>query len=165
MGKQRQRKLLSCLPCRQLKASCDRKKPCSRCGWRRKPGDCVYRTFSWETPDNYGNNGCWWAEKNSEATPYTGLAAQFPPVDTRVTLDELHGSASGAFYVQGPEKPRDGRELLDECEFLHRRSTPRPLWSSSRRCQTHWKSLLQKVRLRLMATSLDYHAEPLLTTN
>lgn len=151
MGKQRQRKLLSCLPCRQLKASCDRKKPCSRCGWRQRPGDCVYRTFSWETPEDYSNDGCWWVGKHLERTSNTGLTPQFPPVDTSVTLSELHELASAPFYVSGSEKPRGGTEMLGEGGFLHKARTPRPLWSSTNRCQTHWKSLLQRVQLRLMA--------------
>jgi hypothetical protein len=46
MGKQRQRKLLSCVPCRQLKVSYVRSRPCSLCVWRQRAGECVYRIFS-----------------------------------------------------------------------------------------------------------------------
>lgn len=142
MGKQRKRKLLSCLPCRKLKVSCDRRQPCSRCGWRQRPGECIYRPFSRENLDQE-NEGVWWIGKQPTCTSYARLATQLPPADTSVTHIDLH--ALPLLGVPCHEGPRSDPKTLDDGTFLHSGKPPRPLWSSTNQCQTHWMSLLQKV--------------------
>jgi len=142
MGKQRQRKILSCLPCRKLKVSCDRRQPCSRCGWRQSPGECIYRTFSRESLD-HEKEDFWWIGRHSTCTSNAGFATQFPTADMSVVRNDL--PALARLDVPYPEMPRSDPKTLDDGKFLDLRKVPRPLWRSTNQCQTHWKPLLQKV--------------------
>ena len=144
MGKERQRKLLSCVPCRQLKVSCDRRQPCTRCAWRQKPDGCFYRTYS---RDKVGpeSEGIRWVRAQSISTSGTGLPDQHHPAHASTDLDSQ--LVTTQTHLPKPEEPQRCPETRIEGNFVYSKKRSRPVWSSTKQCRTHWKPLLQRVPL------------------
>lgn len=156
MARQRQRKLLSCLPCRHLKVSCDRRQPCSRCVWRHRAGECVYRAF-YRDKFGYEDEGLWREEKHSFFISDAGLAYQFHSADMGVNRNNQ--PAKTQVRLPEPENPQSSSRMSDDGKCLYSRKDSRPVWSFTNRCRTHWEPLLQKVPVQAVP-----HTQPSAST-
>ncbi|KAF3906845.1 hypothetical protein ABW21_db0202447 [Orbilia brochopaga] len=86
--RKRNRKALSCKPCRNMKVKCDRSMPCDRCIKNNRINDCVYE-----------------GEPESKKACITGLGGAYAPV----SYDDTTAGKS----VQGPESLLSKTEKLE----------------------------------------------------
>lgn len=172
----RQRQTLSCIQCKALKVSCDRRLPCSRCKWRGKEEACSYVPYpsARNSPDQQGElaiTKCVFYEEWATWTAHTNCpVSSFFDGDTSagVDLGRWWGFPTVANRHLFPQLALDWRlarslnglykQLSCVLEFLDNPLAPPVLVQRGR---THWQAVLDQVTCSLSSaparTIADIH--------
>jgi hypothetical protein len=125
----RRRRTKSCTSCRQLKVSCDRKKPCSRCVWSRRATECTYCEFPHKPTSSQPRN-----------SPISTCQAEqsWPEFDVQRKPSQHNDSLEANTKALPERLPIP--ESVDICVPWY---TPK----SALRGGTHWDSMLHQARV------------------
>lgn len=141
--KRRRRTVVTCMPCRLLKVSCDRKAPCSRCVWRGKVAQCTYCEFPRKTTPN----------EIDRSPGLIGLVEELGELEN-LPLPRCRADSTLPEYAKQGSKccqTKEGIEHENYAKISNDTSLAEtaPPWytpKSALRGATHWDGMLHQVR-------------------